>query len=761
MPIAFEIICVSKIVLCSATAAHFLNDRYGSRSENLPLALAYAFMGWISTYFWSVLWMDGVLLLPLVAEGIFRIREGRGRWLYILSFSAAILTDYYTGYMIGIFSILFWIYGLAAFSQGRKEAWDISLQFLKDTITAVCLSLFWLLPSLLSLQGGDKTGLSAWHLLPLEPIASLSDLIYKLFIGSVSMSEIAAGLPVLYCGMYVLLLTLLYFMNRKIAARERLASAGMVLLFILSYSVHSLNLIWHGFNEPVSFPYRYAFIGVFFLIYLASESSFRRIDRKLPIILGMIIICLAGYRSVSVGFAFADYRMVYAELGLAILIAGCMLVPNHRLQLILTGALAVTDLFLNSNLMLGWLLKNYQGYNLDQFRQHYQETAVLVDEIQSEDTGFYRIEKNYQYTNNDAMEFNYRGLTHFSSTEKPATKNYLGRMGYRNNLNWAAYRKGSTEFSDSVLGIKYLISDHPLPAPMSRIVMHAQLEAYENPNALPIGFLSSPDILEKDLESGNSFDLQNRMYEGITGSADPIFTSAAKPEVTVQNGKIVQEGGMLQAERAENDKPMQIVFRVEMPEDGNLYAYFNAPDYQDARVAVNDQYYSDYFNPYDWNIIRAGTYAEGDQIQITVETSGDHLVISDAQFYAEDSDKLAMLHEQISHEKCEDRLITSSWLQFNVQVESADRNILMTSIPFDESWRVTVDGHSVRPVKVLDSLLAVKLEAGTHQITLHYIPRGLIPGACVSVLTVCWLAFRQIRKRRAEKAGRITAPDRS
>ena len=62
------------------------------------------------------------------------------------------------------------------------------------------------------------------------------------------------ALPNLYCGVFCVALAVLYFAGR-FPVREKIASALILTVLLLSCWVEGLNLIWHGFKEPVWFPW--------------------------------------------------------------------------------------------------------------------------------------------------------------------------------------------------------------------------------------------------------------------------------------------------------------------------------------------------------------------------------------------------------------------------------------------------------------------------------------------------------------------------
>ena len=49
-----------------------------------------------------------------------------------------------------------------------------------------------------------------------------------------------------------------------------------------------------------------------------------------------------------------------------------------------------------------------------------------------------------------------------------------------------------------------------------------------------------------------------------------------------------------------------------------------------------------------------------------------------------------------------------------------ENEMIFTSIPYDESWNIFVDGKPTKPIKVLDSLIGIEVEPGKHEIVMEY-----------------------------------------
>ena len=65
-----------------------------------------------------------------------------------------------------------------------------------------------------------------------------------------------------------------------------------------------------------------------------------------------------------------------------------------------------------------------------------------------------------------------------------------------------------------------------------------------------------------------------------------------------------------------------------------------------------------------------------------------------------------------------------------------DKTTLFTSIPYDDGWRVFVDGKKVKYDKLLTAFIGVDLTEGEHIIEFKYIPKGFIIGSIISFISL-------------------------
>ncbi len=92
-------------------------------------------------------------------------------------------------------------------------------------------------------------------------------------------------------GMIGLLGASFYFLARTIPVRERLISAGMTLLLILSIWLNPLAIIWQGFRAPVWYLYRHSFIVIFWFLLLSLRGLMQlRAVSRLRLLLTSLVI---------------------------------------------------------------------------------------------------------------------------------------------------------------------------------------------------------------------------------------------------------------------------------------------------------------------------------------------------------------------------------------------------------------------------------------------------------------------------------------
>ena len=106
---AFDLMLALKLSFCALTLALYFRERSRLTAGTLLFTTAYAFCGFNMAFGWCVMWLDAVILLPLIALGLHRVVEGKGYALYLFGLGLAIICNNYIVYMQCNFSVLFYL----------------------------------------------------------------------------------------------------------------------------------------------------------------------------------------------------------------------------------------------------------------------------------------------------------------------------------------------------------------------------------------------------------------------------------------------------------------------------------------------------------------------------------------------------------------------------------------------------------------------------------------------------------------------------
>lgn len=699
LPVAVELITLIKIGLCGVS---FFWSASGEKAERhgLLFSTSYALMAYNIVYQQNIMWLDGVILLPAVALGIRRICQGKRPFLYLLALFFSIVFNYYIGFMICIFSVLYFLYCLF-FCGERRRVWDFKV--IGNYVAASALSgglAMWLLFPVLKSLSGVKAGFDR-SLLTLTANFRWRDFFWKLLPGSFDYEQIQTGFPNVFFGTVPLVFLVLFFISRKISARKKAGAALLLLIMMFSFYLQGLNLAWYGFNQPTWFPYRYSFIFSFLALSFAQE----------------------GFEAVRVTEFFSrKARPVW-------------------LPVILTAACSL-ELCVNGAVSLGTL--NYADYG--KYQEFVQSTEPAVNYVKQADAGFYRMEKTFYRKQCDPMLFAYNGLSHYSSTEKFSVKYFMGQTGFRNLGIWAHYNRGSVYAMDSLLGVKYILSKKPLEEPYRLLNQLGDVSVYQNPYALPIGFMADDDVLSCSIDNLHKFELQNEIWSALCPNlGTPVFVEEEGAQVSLKNLE-VSDSDEYCYQKKKKGKKASIKYVFTAQSNDPVFAYFSANEMHPVKVTVNGKSMGKYFDTFQYDIIRLGTFQKGDEVSVKLTLEDETVNITNAWFYYQDMETFSRYYAELEPGAVKVDSFSDSKICGTV-TNDGDQNYALFTIPFEGGWRAYVDGEAAETTVGLGIFLAVKIPAGTHRVELRYVPAGmkagiLLTGASV-VLLAAWLLLKK------------------
>lgn len=734
---------ILQIGFCGVTFQIYISEVNGYKKEGLIFSTAYAFMGYIFAYITLPIYFCNIILLPLVMLGIYRIVNRPNRKaLYVITLALSIICNYYLGYMLCIFSVLYFIYMTLTCYIKKKKIFERVKSFLIASLLGVGLSAFDLIPIVLSLRGQKDIPNSS--VLSLYRNFNFRDVFSKLYTNAYNGNLSNNSMPYIYVGIVTTVFIVLYFLNKEISKKERLYSAIFIVIMLCCCYIHTIDVIWHAFNEPVGFAYRYAFLISFLLLHIGYRG-FLKYEPNLLSYLPVIIIMIL-YSAYLILFGNTDITKTICIVDLIIIVILGILLIIHRnyylpmqLGFLILLALQCSDLLENAV----WSVKQYSSVSQSEYQAYIEKVEPVIDQIKTEDQTFYRIEKNFQRNHNDAMQFAYNGLSHNSSCEKDYVKEFASKMGFRNFGIWAFYNEGSTSFVDCFLGVRYFISKYDTTNKPYVEEFHTDdTYVFRNPYALPLAFGMKEKILNIQMNQMNLFEIQNDTAKAF-GTEDNIYTKASVTKTTMENltKKSIKDGEEEYTSycKIEDNKEAYIEYEITASQNSNLFFYFAAPQTQDAEILVNDYSYGDYFSNWRWNIVNAGNYLKNDIVKIRINVLNKEMKLYESYFYEENPEKLKTWYETAKTETGELEKISSSHLKGTITLNEDE--YLVFSIPYEKGWNIIIDGEKVKQEEVMDALIAVKLLKGNHIIDMYYIPEGFFTGLIISLISLIIFVF--------------------
>lgn len=639
----------------------------------LPMAVSYALISYNMAYSFCLMWIDGVILLPLILLGLEKLLNGQKGLLYTLALTTSFICNYFTGYIVGIFTAIYLLFRLCTLVTRQTLSFYLRrvLRFAATTLLAIGLASPLLFAVLKDLASGRLTAVTyRADTITNFPFAQL----LAQFTNGSYINPLYEAFPNIYCGYTALVLALLFFTLRRVSLREKLAAAGVILLLLLSFYLTRLNYFWQAFMEFTGFSHRYAFVFSFFVLYLASRTL-----SALP---------------------FNSFIAKWSNKPVLQLIA-----------LLLMGVVSV-DMGLNGRAIILGLENNYDYDTLTFYQDNLAVIKPLTDDILSNDNGFYRVNQDFEYANNDAMLLGFNGMAHYSSTFNQTVNSLTSRLGFAQAHYWNSGH-GSTPLTDSLLGVKYHLFNTPTPSFYTKIkATEYGTSSYLNENALSIVYSAPLPDRKINLDNDNPFLNQNILLNSIAGTDLEYFTF---PDF----------------EFTGNESAWSYSFTA--GSDWPVYLYMQSPDFSSTKVLVNGTEAGSYFTHETNCILYLGSFTPGEKVLIDI-LPATSVRVEYAQIAVLNT---VLLENTLLNLRTNEMRITDhkgAKLKGTIYVPEGQK--IVTSIPYDIGWTVKIDGKRVPFQKYAETFIAIETEAGEHAISFTYLSPGFSTGMIVFLITL-------------------------
>lgn len=788
MPEAIASMIVAKAALAAAAFTFYLKKSHNKHDfSSAAFGILYAMCGYFVAYYWNVMWIDTMAYFPLVILGIENIINKQSPKLYIPMLALTLLTNYYMGYMVCIFSVIYFLVYFFSNHEilsvvegtpfelkdnGKKKikiadriTGNILLRsgftFAFSSIGAACLVAFALLPVYFILKSCSAT--SGTFPTEYKSYFTIFDFLAN-HLASVNPTIRSSGtdvLPNVFCGMATLILVPLYLFTKSISIKEKAAHVFLLGLLYFSFNLNVLNYIWHGFHYPNDLPYRFSFMYCFILVKLAHKAFIRLNEFSGRSILGAGVgVLFAVILIQEIGSKNVEEITIF--ISLIFIITYCLVFALMKDSKYQQSAVSVLLLCC----IIGEIAcANTDRYTMNQpksaFAGDYQEFVELKKELDEYDNSdFYRMELLSSRARMDPAWFGFNGVSTFSSMAYEKLSNVQSNLGmFGNFINSYTYNL-QTPVYNMMHSLKYVVDNHPTVNVESdyytQLMTSGKFTAYQNEYYLPIGFAADKNLKNWYSSQTNPFKVQGEWFENATGIPDVYKMMDINDVYYFQFDEITSglESGDIYFTKPDTGLG-EATFHLSVPETRHCYLFVDSYCFDQITIGKgNESFVQNTSEPYIYDL---GLVTPGETVTVLISVNDrDYGYFDFFPFYVDD-EALNKGYEILK----EGQLNVESFEETKIKGTATvkEDSLFFTSIPYDKSWTVKVDGKEIDPkdyVALEDAYLCFNLAKGEHSIEISYEQQGFKIGALISATTVLLMVlvaalFAVLRKEKARK----------
>lgn len=774
LPVGILLMTLIKYGCAGLALGYCLEKMKWTDQKWIPAAtVCYALVGWILANEFNIMWLDVLVLLPFVLYGVEKIFDEDKSFYYTLFLALTLFINFYMGYMVCIFLVLYFVWTASRKWKNWKDFGKKTARFGIGSLLAAGSVAFLLLPTYFDItkSKGVYTQQQIQSVLEYKPWKMLS----KFMIRTINDNQIQNGFPNLFVGALIIGGFILYFLAKKIPWKEKI-TAGLVCVFMFfAMCWQPLDLVWHAFQYPVFYPYRFSYLVSAWMVLLGLRGLSKIGKPKIYQLAIMFIIPIACWSLIFINrkkFNFLTLPNAIMTLVFMILVLGILTwmlmgwnkqIKKINLQMIASGLmliLIVAECGFNAYQTVknigGAEEKTYTNFtaNLD------HDIAWITGQENKDD--FYRIGKTFQRSENDSLNAGYRGMSGFTSTQNAAVTSFMNSMGQPNYLGKENYTEG-TLLTDAVMGVKYFLaptdqfnnlanSNEVTPATSYRpdISFYGPIKrmngvtVYRNPLALSVGYAASKGVLsEKNNFPSSDFtvDNQNFLLNKIAGTHKEYFD---KVGYSIKLTNCSLDGGA-NGNLVTTDPSQPSTYEIELKNVSAepYYIQLTTGVVWNSSITINGNGMPGMGNGSQPTLFNVSANTPGQDVKIDISpNNGKTIDLNDVAVYKFNLDKFTKAIYSVASNQLDLTHNGRLSLRGNITIPKG-KDVMMTTIPYNKGWHVKVDGQKVKAKKAFGTFLAIPMSAGNHHVTMTFWPPLLTAGIIISlivwgILFLCW-----------------------
>lgn len=689
----FNILIIVKMALLSLTSYIYFKYKFRVREFYLILfSVVYAFSGWVLLNYFNIMWLDSVILFPLIMLYLDKLIKDNNYCGYIITLALSFIISYYITTFILIFVFIYSYFNVLIIEPREKEKKTILMLGL-STVIAILISSFSVVPAL-------------YHTFNSSRLSSGGN--YDLLANTINKIIYLMGMSL---PTVLLFMMIFKYKNDK---KRIFVYLSLLVLYSIGIVLEPINATMH-FGSYWSFPYRYSFITIFIMIsislyYLSKYDIKEGKIRIIPMILISILIGVVIYlnsiyyydiKNSQITLDFNDFSIFKYMLIMLIIFLFMkiftLLIRNRIFVKIFLVITTLVEIFITSS----WAMYYSSGYYLVKEARELNNTL----ELSNNNIDRYKI------------DYPYYSIDYPFMLDVPALDNWLHILprGMTNTYKSLGYlisdtsikATGGTIFTDNLLNLNYVISkrelDNRIYDPINTSEKY-KLYKYIDKIGFGVVYPSNNIITDNELEG---FDLQNNIYNSLFNTKEEL--------IDIKTFYISDESNCL---------------NISDNIDSDSYIYLDFTNFGNDinTLKVNNEYLYNLDNYIEY----LGIY-NGD-IDIEICPKEDR--------YLESVDlgiiPIHRYNEFVNSMKQDVKVSYDNGYFIEVFNDEDDRSLFLP-INNIKGLDIKLNGKKVKADRYLDNFISIKLSKGSNKITIKYHEPYFLISILLSIIGIVML----------------------
>ncbi len=748
--LAMTLIITLKIASCSTSFTYAIDKLFdaGKDIKILPFGVAYSLSNYVLGYYWNNMWLDVLIMAPLVLLGVKKLIDEEDCRMYVITLFLALFCNFYIGFMLCIFLVLWFLFYP---HKGIKSFFISGIRFAVSSLIAGGLAAFMLLPTYQGLMNTApaESGFpeNSWY-------GSFVELVkrFGIFV-DVFYNDGDDGKLNIYCGIFTVFLGLLYFTVKEVSIFQKIKRLLFLALIFISFNNSVLNYIWHGFHDQFGIPNRFAFLFILLLLITAYEGirNYQDIGFFKFFVPLTLLVAFAIVQGAPDSYSFYPDTLEYTAKWIYILYVAYYMLFMLNIMLewkpvvfsILITVIAIGEIGANA-------IYEFDSDGQIDYTYYYNNDADVWAAADSvDDGGWYREELSKNRTVDENFWYNLKSVGVFGSTANGDSVSFLNRLGFYTATNEHLYN-GATPLTDTLLGVRYLYfreGDYFKHGFEYKDTVK-NVEIYENKYPLSVGYALEGNPDDWDYEQYGAADNLNSFCNSLCNVDGQLYELLSDEyTATGENCNVEYKGwgeGTYGYTRLDEASPMTVTLSFTAKDDRPVCYKATGTDLSGIEVKVNGETKAD--GRYFFSLVHVPDTKAGDEISITYKfnsTAAKEQTVN-LVAYSFNSDVFEQAYDKLKDEQLKVTEYDSNTINGEITVDSD--KLMMTSVVYEPGFNVYVDGKKADIVKIGGSFIGVRLSAGTHKVRIDFVPELLPVGVAISFVSllifIIYIKFR-------------------